>query len=291
VKRAARWLLAAGLLWPLSDLGAPLAPAHQAEWLPGKDGSWRVLRAGQGDTTLLLLHGYGESLISYRAIVDQLAQRYRVVAVDLPGFGLSDKPPGPYDLPTMVERLRDFVQRWVPGPIVIVGHSMGGEIGAALALTEPDRVVALALIAPGGYRLGSWLKQPGGLPFGHDGWIGSGIAYVLPVHDPAWLREPPERIAYEPYLDPAYRRTAQALDEFDFGALQDRFRDLRQPVLLLWGDRDPTIPLSIGQAIADQLRHGRLVVIHGALHRPQQTHPDQVVAEIEGFLTTASGVP
>jgi pimeloyl-ACP methyl ester carboxylesterase len=247
----------------------------------------RTLRAGRGDTTFLLLHGFGESLISFRALVDPLAQHYRVVAVDLPGFGLSDKPAGHYDLATTVARMQDFINRWTSGPVVVVGHSMGGEVAAALGLADPKRIVALVLIAPAGYALAPWLNDTAALGWLREGGIGSAIAYLLPMHDPVWLAEPANRLEYEPYLDPAYRGAARrVLAEFDFGALRERFRDLSQPVLLLWGSDDPTIAPSAGQAIVQELRRGSLVIIPGALHRPQETHPDQVLTAIQDFLGT-----
>src|SRR5690606_13780878 len=95
--------LRAGWLVPLALLAALVVtgvgrrhpgnePLHSAERLPADDVMVRAVRFGSGDTTMVLLHGYGESLMSWRALSEQLAQRFRIVAVDLPGFGLSDKP-------------------------------------------------------------------------------------------------------------------------------------------------------------------------------------------------------
>src|SRR5690606_28239630 len=160
-------------------------PLQSAERLPAGDVMVRAVRFGSGDTTMVLLHGYGESLMSWRALSGQLAQRFRIVAVDLPGFGLSDKPAGPYDLEAMHRRLSDFISRHTDGPVVVVGHSMGGEIAAALALSEP-RIVAAVLIAPAGLGLGSTADS---LPPGIKGLAGAVAPLVLPVHDPAWLAE------------------------------------------------------------------------------------------------------
>jgi len=259
-------------------------PVHQAEWLSAGDVLVRTARAGRGDTTLLLLHGYGESLISFRPIFDLLARHYRVVALDLPGFGLSDKPIGSYSLATTVVRIQNFIARWTRGPVVIVGHSMGGEIAAAVALAQPPPVAALVLISPAGYALGPWIGDST-VSWPRQMWVGSTIAYVLPMHDPAWLSEPADRAAYEPFSDPAYRESShRVLEQFDFAALRNRFANVIQPTLVIWGERDPTIPLSIGDSIVRELPRGQLVIIKGALHRPQETHPDEVVAQIDRFL-------
>ena len=146
------WLIAPSLaaLWVLRDHAKP-APRHRAEWLDADGIPVRTVRAGTGDTTLLLLHGFGESLTTWRAVFDPLAAHTRVVAIDLPGFGGSAKPDTTYSLPVMTERLSRFIDRWTPsGTLVVVGHSMGGELAASLAMARPDRVSLLVLIAPSG---------------------------------------------------------------------------------------------------------------------------------------------
>ncbi len=288
MKRIFLLLLGVGSLWLAGDASPRAQPRHHAEWLQAGDLRLRVVRTGRGDTTLLLLHGYGESLMAYRAMFDRLAQHHRVVALDLPGFGLSDKPAGPYDLATMQHTLEDFISRWIQGPVVVVGHSMGGELAAALALARPDRIVALVLIAPAGNGLSPLLGDSGIASLGAD-WVTGALSFVLPVHDPNWLEEPADRLAYEPGSDSAYRRVArQVLAEFDFSALGERFRDLKQPTLIIWGREDPTIPLEVGVRMAAMIPCHRLVVLPGTLHRPHQTEPDTVAAEMETFLQRAN---
>ena len=290
-KRLVFALVALGLLWVAWDQSARRTPLHRAEWLQADDVQLRAVRAGVGDTTLLLLHGYGESLVGYRAIFDRLARHHRVIAVDLPGFGLSDKPAGPYDLPAMVRRLGDFLGRWTSGPIVVVGHSMGGEIAAALALELPDRVVAAVLLAPAGDGLGTVLGDTSSIASPGAAWFATALAFILPVHDPAWLWEPADRASYAPLGDPAYRAAArQVLEQFDFSALHDRFRELHQPTLLIWGREDPTIPYRIGELIGAMLPCRRMIVLPNTLHRPHQAQPDTVVAEMERFLQDPGSV-
>src|ERR1041385_5494873 len=92
--RISRWWLLVPLVAALPmllDRERP-APPHRAEWLDAGGAQVRGGRAGNGDTPLLLLHGFGESLITWRALFDPLADRARVVAIDLPGLGGSAKP-------------------------------------------------------------------------------------------------------------------------------------------------------------------------------------------------------
>jgi len=281
-----RWLIVLLLTTILifQDRPNPV-PTHRAEWLNAGPIRLRAVRAGRGDTTLFLLHGYAESLLAFRAVFDRLATRYRVVAVDLPGFGVSDKPDGPYDHETMARTLWSFLARNVEGPVVVVGHSLGGQIAAQLALDHPERITALVLIAPAGSGLSPWhaaiTEEPGELV----AWFNVPLAYVMPIHAPEWLAEPKEWRDYDPLLDPAFRASsAKVLEEFDFNALANRFDQISQPTLLLWGRLDPTIPFSTGQAIARALPCVRFVEFERTLHRPHQTEPDHVVDAITSFL-------
>jgi 2-hydroxy-6-oxonona-2,4-dienedioate hydrolase len=261
----------------------PMArPTHTAEWLQAGDVQVRAVRFGAGDTTLVLLHGYGESLMAWRATADRFGRRFRVVALDLPGFGVSGKPEGPYTLDAMQRRTADFIARWTEGPVIVVGHSMGGEIAAALAISEP-RIVAAVLIAPAGYELAAVVDS---LPAAVAGIAGAVTPLVLPVHDPQWLSEPADQSGYDPVLDPAYRNVTRAvLEQFDFSALRERFGELRKPVLIIWGRQDPTIPFEIGEAIVARLPCGTLFPIEGALHRPHQAQPDLVAEAIEQYFS------
>jgi pimeloyl-ACP methyl ester carboxylesterase len=282
-----RFLVALGaavLLWV--GLGQPhrTRPVHRATWVEVDSLRLRVLDAGRGDTTLLLLHGYGESLLAWRLLLDRFTRHYRVVALDLPGFGLSDKPDTRYDYSAYAQWLGDFLTRQTRGPVVVVGHSMGGQIAAGLALDHPDRVVAAVLIDPAGGGINTLLTDTGGIASPATQWVVSAISYVLPVHDSAWLAEPADARGYEPVADSNSARAARrVLEQFDFAALRDRFRDLKQPVLLIWGEQDPTIPLSIGQQVAEWLPCRRFVPLV-TLHRPHQTVPDTVAAEMKAFL-------
>ncbi len=275
------------LLWITLDRPRP-QPPHQAEWLDAGGVLVRTVRAGSGDTTLLLLHGYGESLTTWRATFDALAIGHRVVAIDLPGFGASAKPDVPYSLPAMTERLSRFIDHWTTGPLVLVGHSMGGELAASLALARPDRVKLLVLIAPAGYRIGLG-GIAGSMTPGKARTIGRYLAlrsFITPIHDPGWLREPDSSAEYEQTGDTAYSRAAaRVLEDFDFVALRDRFRDLVQPTLLIWGGLDPVVPFSVGDTLSHLIPCVHFLPLPKAFHRPHAEIPDTVITAVRGFLS------
>lgn len=280
-------LLALASLWHAGGPPDRDPPPHQATSLTLDSLVVRALVAGTGDTTLLLLHGYGESLLTWRAILDRLARHYRVVAFDLPGFGASDKPPGPYSLPRMTDWARQVLDRTTPrGPVILIGHSMGGEIAASLATRAPDRIVAAVLIAPAGFVLGL-----GGLVDSMSdrkartlGWYEAARSFILPIHDPDWMQEPTALARYDPTLDPDYRAsTASVLRDFDFLALRTA-EPITQPTLLVWGELDPVIPITAATTIRSWARCTGLATIAGALHRPHVERPDRFLAAVLPFF-------
>ena len=146
-------VVAVGLLFNRHIRQKQPEAVHQAEWLPAGDAKVRAVVAGSGEPTLVLIHGFGDHLMTWRAIFDRLAEHHRVLAFDLPGFGVSEKPEARYTLEEMTARVRKLLAG-IRGPLVLVGHSMGGEIALNAALEEPDRIEALVLIAPAGFDVG-----------------------------------------------------------------------------------------------------------------------------------------
>ncbi len=295
--RRTRWitisLLLAGAL-VLTDRQRQPQPPHRAELLQAGDTRVRTLRAGAGDMTLVLLHGYGEHLLTWRGVFDPLAASHRVIAFDLPGFGGSEKPDRPYTLGMMAGEVAGFLDRWARGPVVLVGHSMGGAVAARVALDRPDLVDALVLIAPAGLRIGLG-------PITHDatparataiGVWEAARAFVTPLHDPEWMAEPAGMAEYNPTTDPAFRRsTGRALLEFDFQGIGEDFGQIRQPTLLIWGTGDPVIPIAIGEEVADLLPCRQWVRLERTLHRPQAERPDTVASLLRSFLAAPGCAP
>lgn len=289
--RRLRWFLLALLVGfvalQLTDRTRHPRPPHQAEMLQAGDVRVRTVRGGRGDTTFVLIHGFGEHLLTWRSVFDPLARDHRVLAFDLPGFGGSDKPAGPYTLEAMAARVGDFLARYTRVPVVLVGHSMGGAIAAEVALRYPERVQALVLIAPAGLEVGLGPITQGMSP-GRAATIGtweSARAFITPMHDPEWLAESPEAAAYDPAADPAFKSAiSMILKEFNFRGIGGRFGRIQQPTLLIWGRSDPVIPYEIASRLAAMIPCHHLVTLDRTLHRPQAERPDTVVALIRTFM-------
>ena len=104
------------------------------------------VQAGRGEP-VVLIHGLNASTFSFRYIIPELAQHYRVVALDLQGFGYSARPAGAdYSLTAQAELVRRAMERLGIERATVVGHSMGGAVAMRLAVRSPERVVRLVLV-------------------------------------------------------------------------------------------------------------------------------------------------
>ena len=123
-----------------------------------------VVDEGEGETTLLLVHGLGSYIKGWKKNIPELSQRFRVIAVDLPGYGKSDKEAYQYSLSFYAEVLTELLDEMGVERVVMVGHSMGGQISMITALNHPEKVEKLVLISPAGFEKftegeGQWFKD------------------------------------------------------------------------------------------------------------------------------------
>jgi len=249
------------------------------------------LTCGEGDP-LLLLHGRGGAGALFTSILPQLAKERRVLTLDLPGWGLSDKPP------FTGQRARDTLAGWVESVagfldsqglenIDLLGHSMGGFTALGMALAHPERISRLILVDAGG--LGEDIQWDMRLYYA----LGAEKVHrrLGPRFTRLALRQGVGKHADE--LPPQYYDLAQALltqaEVIPSGAaafnrwinfsgvhltLMDRLKELEMPVLLLWGDSDAICHYSSALVAARQLRDGQLVAFTHCGHTPFLERPD-----------------
>lgn len=254
--------------------------------------SIHYVQAGQGDP-VVLIHGWNGSTFDVRYIIPELAQRYRVVAIDLLGYGYSARPAdGDYSVAGQGELVARMMDRLGIDRAAVLGHSMGGAIAMWLALHCPERVERLILVDSATvkemFRGRTWgLALRPLLPLLaplllRKGVIRRGLRSA--VHDPA--RATPETL--EGHLRPLRMKghlRAQAKQ------LSDRRKDvpfdagqIRQPTLILWGDHDRWVKLSAGEDLARTIPNARLVTIRSAGHLPLEEQPALCNRELLEFL-------
>ena len=261
--------------------------------------------AGSGET-LLLIHGMAGSSETWRAVIPQLAKKYRVIAPDMLGHGQSDKPRGDYSLGAFAVWLRDLLDELGVTRATIVGQSLGGGVAMQFVYQHPDYCQRLVLISSGG--LGpdvGWTLRLLSAP---------GAELILPVIAPkpvlnvgnklrSWLSaagiQSPRGAeiwsAYSSLSDSqtrhAFLRTLRSVVDYRgqaVSALNRLHLTSELPTMAIWGDKDQIIPLDHAYAAQAARPGSRLEVLAGVGHFPHVERPTDVVDLIDDFITTTT---
>jgi pimeloyl-ACP methyl ester carboxylesterase len=229
----------------------------------------RYMEAGQG-APLVHLHGAGGLRLT--PAHDLLAQRFRVVAFEMPGFGLSPENAKTRSMPELASTMARAAQALGLDTFNLMGTSFGGTTALWLAAQAPERVSALVLEAPAAIRP-EGTEPPSGTP--------EEMARRLYAH--------PERLPALPPVDPAVRAKTQALVQRLRGPgrdadLEAKLRTLPTPTLVLFGTLDSVIPPAMGRIYKDLLPGGHLVFVYDAGHAIGAERPQAFVEVVGDFL-------
>lgn len=270
--------------------------------LPLKTGATTIRAIESGDPNarhvIVCVHGWACSVYSFRRLMPLLADAgMRVIAIDLPGHGLSDKPGDArfYTLDAQVECVLAMMDAIGVSRAILVGHSMGGPICARAAVLAPDRVAALALLAPAG--------------FGTEWELGilraitpRAVAPLLPRLLHRWMIALVFRMVY----GRLYRPTAQDVDEywapsqfpgfvramwdllhcFEWSAGIDQgFASISAPTAIMDGQRDNLVVRRWVRRYAEVLPHATLTLIDGCGHVVPEEAPELVTQAIGGLIS------
>ena len=247
---------------------------------------------------LLLVHGGGLSLTSWRSWISRLRGRRRIVAVDMPGHGGTGATrAGDYAPEGMVKFLATFSQAvGLDRPFVLAGHSMGGHICWRFALGYAGRLAGLILVAPGGLvrpegpvgRAISIARRPGGSVllrlFASRGRLEAALKGN--VFDPAVLtREMVEEWWQASRRAGVLRATVARLRApFAEPAVIARLGEIRTRTLFQWGEQDKVFPLELGERMARQIPDSQFLTYACCRHIPILEHPDRTAGDADAFM-------
>jgi pimeloyl-ACP methyl ester carboxylesterase len=256
------------------------------------DGVLHYIERGAGEP-LLLVHGLGASVFTFRRNLDRLARTFRVIAVDLAGFGGSSRAVRDYTLTAHARRLVELMDALGIERAHLLGHSMGGAVALRLAAVWPERVMRLVLVAPASpeiMRTGAAvtaLLRPFFPLFGllyHNRRFRT-MTLRSGFHDRAQMTDE----VLEGYWGPArVRGHLEALSRLMAARRKDPPVDLRAvtaPVLILWGASDRWLRPAQGERLAARLPDARLAVVPEAGHLLPEERPEEFCALVEAFLT------
>lgn len=275
---------------------------------------WRVRytyrRAAQveqdNDPPLLFLHGFGAALTQWQSNLPPISQFHSVYALDLVGFGASEKAAAHYKIGFWVEQVYDFWRMFIRKPMILVGHSLGALVALTAAVTHPDMVQSLILLTLPAARqelLPRWMQ----VTVGEIESLFASPLFIRPlfylIRRPRVIRAVlravyvnPDRVTeqlVQEFLIPGFDRgAAQALCRLTKARTQNDFSQrtkallsqVQAPVLLLWGTDDRVIPLTWGRQLPEVGNHITLVEIPEAGHCPYDEQAERVNAEILAWV-------
>lgn len=254
-----------------------------------------VEQTGRGEP-LVLLHGFACSSFSWRAVVPTLSRGYRVINVDLPGFGYSERPEDPtaYTVPAYGRMVLEVLDRLGVGACHLMGHSFGGALAVWLAAHHPERVRSLVLVAS---ALPEYMDEQRQL------WARFRSLNYLLLHGLFLTRGSVRKDLETCYYDAslvsdelvdAYRDRllVEGVEEAFFGfmapcddaACEAPLEAIEAPALVVWGAHDRVIPLDRAEAEFHRLARGRIVVFERCGHAPMEELPRKFLRVVLPFL-------
>ncbi len=262
----------------MSDGGRGKAPAVEttSSEVPLPPYRFWETRSGAG-TPVVLIHGLGGSADWWRRNFDALVAEHLVVAIDLVGFGRNRLFAKRTSLPLAFADIAALLARWIgssfDGPVHLVGNSMGGQIAIHIAARRPDLVRSLTLV------------NSSGIPF-----------EIAPMQHLENLIVPPGALSFATILArDAFRSGATSIAVAFARLLRDDARPLIRsisvPTLILWGERDPLVPLSYARQLEQMIAGARLVTIPNAGHIPMWENPAVFNRELLEFLRDVEKLP
>jgi len=256
-----------------------------------------VVEGGTGPA-VMLLHGLSATHANWEHALPALAERFRVIAPDLPGHGRSAKPDAPYTVDFYAGVMRSLGRALGVSEAIVIGNSLGGQIAIELGITCPTWTRALVLVAPAaGFgtvaRTLGWtldvLARPRLLR------LALPRALELCFHDgslPAWTLR--RRLLAERLEHDDFPEFARAVRRSIVGALavdEEAWARLAQPTLVLWGREDRFLPLARSAVLLRAVPHARLVVLEGCGHLPMVERPEAFNRVTREFLDALAEEP
>ena len=256
----------------------------------------------EGAPPVVLIHGIGASVEFWIPTLPALVPNHRVVALDLVGYGHTDKPrDAPYTFPYFADFVRQAMDALEIPEAAVVGHSLGGGVTLKLAEQVPARVTRLVVVDAAGlgtqglsiaYQLmvipglGRWLTRP------DPQWTRKFLEGL--VHDPDHVREEmvEQSVAMmsQPGAQAAYLATIRSLATV-FGPRKDVVADIVDNLdaitartLVIWGQQDEAIPVSHAETAVAGIPDAELVIIEACGHMPMVEHPDVFNEAVRAFL-------
>lgn len=258
-----------------------------------------AITEGEGPD-VVLVHGMIDSTFTWRHVFPTLAKEFRVHAIDLPGFGFSDKPDADYETAWLADFVAGYLDVAGVSNAMLVGNSMGGNVAIEVAIRHPDRVSSLILLEASG----AWIPRDDEMeevasepPSWVTGLLRSDFGEAL-------VRMLPTRGVLRDSLTPAYFSPEELTDErldawhgplqtengmaafmarstaFAVAERDEEIRTIRAPTLVITGDTDRMVEAAVAERYAELIPGSEFELWEDTGHMIQEQRPDRVIASV-----------
>ncbi len=266
--------------------------SHFTTW---RDAEIHFTDAGEG-APILMIHGFGGNFTNFDSIADILKDHYRVVRVDLPGFGLSDLP-AKHD--SVAQLYRDFLGDMLDtlhiDTLYVVGNSLGGWMSWELAATYPEKVKGLVLLGSAGYEIEKVKANIGRLDLLDNAIVHKlterGIPHFVSMRSARrmisqWEEPNLEELAKNNAIINIKGNVDNLLTLGNSGVVPDtaKITQVQCPTLVIWGKNDIIVPWEHTEKFKRDITNCTVLVYDTCGHVPQMEYPHRVADDIVGFL-------
>ncbi|CAN5652790.1 alpha/beta fold hydrolase [soil metagenome] len=274
-------------------------------WVRVQGRPMNIVDIGEGPP-LLFVHGLSGCWQNWLENIPHFARDHRVIAVDLPGFGESPMPAQEISMSGYARALDALLDELEIDAVRFVGSSMGGFVGAELALTVPTRIERLVLVSAAGLSLERIRteRQSGirhraeNAAFFYFGWLASQTELVTRrARAREWLlllvaahpRRLPPALVHEQVKGSGKPGFMPALDAMLHYPLRDRLAEIACPTLIIWGDKDRLVPVKDADEFERLIDDSRKVIYADTGHTPMFERPARFNADVHAFLQEQAG--
>ncbi|MBT2654659.1 alpha/beta hydrolase [Bacillus sp. ISL-18] len=239
---------------------------------------------------ILLIHGFASSTYTFRRIIPLLQEKFSILAIDLPGFGKSEKSTSfVYSFENYAKLMIECIHHFGFASTCIVAHSMGGQIALNMARIAPEKINKLILLSSSGYlkRAKKLLICSSYLPFFDKiihYYIGrkdvkyhlGNVFFNQSLINDELIREFGRPLAEKGF----YKALIRLIRHREGDLLPQQLKDIQVPTLLLWGEEDRVVPVEVGKQLVQDLPDARLITYEETGHLITEERPEFVFRNI-----------
>ena len=273
-------------------------------WVNVQDRWMNVVDIGSGPP-VIFIHGLSGCWQNWLEQIPLFARDHRVIGVDLPGFGHSVMPVEPISISGYADAIDELMEKLEIDAARIVGNSMGGFIGAEMAIQHPARIERLVLVAAAGLSIESIRTERNkGLRHRAENIIFFSLAHVVSRSHQVALRPRlraallmtvaahparlPGPLAAQQVLGSGKPGFSDALEAMCRYPLRDRLEKIACPTLILWGDKDILVPVKDASVFEELIPDSRKIIYTDTGHVSMMERPARFNSDVKAFLDEAS---